>query len=318
MHTNLRSWAKNTVQRLRSDGVSGLRKQLFWCYAGLFLSVTSRWPVGQNIYKDDWDMLIILDACRVDSLREVASEYSFINTVDKRMSVGSHSREWVAKTFTEKYQDEVNKTTYVSSNLNAKKVLEESKNPESRRGDEIPFSFPSYSFLHVNDFDHLDPVWEYTEHGPGGGFPPDVVTDRAIQLSRERSRDRLIVHYMQPHSPYIATDKPIKELNQAGEIDKKTLWDAYLDNLRYVLEEVETLLNNVDAEKTVITADHGEALWENGVYGHNLTNPMPEVKYVPWVETHAVDTNSYEPEKRSREKLTDDEVKQRLADLGYT
>lgn len=317
MHLNLRSWVKDTVQRVRSDGIGSLRRQLFWWYAGLFLTVTSRWPIGQNIYEEDWDMLIILDACRVDALRKVAPEYSFIDTVDKRVSVGSHSREWVAKTFTEKYQDEVANTTYVSSNLNAKKVLEEKKLPESRRRDEIPFSFPSYSFLHVDDFDHLDPVWEYTEHGAGGGFPPNVVTDRAIQLARERPRGRLIVHYMQPHSPYIATDEPIKDLNVAGELNRETLWEAYLDNLRYVLDEVDTLLNNVDAENTVITADHGEALWENGIFGHNLTNPMPEVKHVPWAETQAIDTNSYEPKKRHRTELTDEEVEQRLADLGY-
>jgi hypothetical protein len=297
--------------------MSALRRQLFWWYAGLFLSITSRWPIGQNIYEEDWDMLIILDACRVDALREVAPEYSFINTVDKRMSVGSHSREWIAKTFTEKYKKEIGQTTYVTSNLNVKKVLEERKKPESRREKEIPFSFSSYDFLHIDDFDHLDPVWEYTKHEWGGGFPPDIVTDRAVKLARERPRKKLIVHYMQPHNPYIGTDEPIMELNQEGKVNRETLWEAYLDTLRCALDEVKKLINNVDANKTIITADHGEALWERGVYGHDLTNPMPEVKQVPWVETTARDTGSYNPSERLRGELTDEEIKERLADLGY-
>lgn len=317
MHLNVRSWIKDTVQRIRSDGISALRRQLFWWYAGLFLTVTSRRPIGQNIYEDDWDMLIILDACRVDALREVAPEYSFIDTVDKRVSVGSHSREWVAKTFTEEYRDEIAQTTHVSSNLNVKKVLEERKHPESRREDEIPFSFSSYNFVHVDDFDHLDPVWEYTKHDWGGGFPPNIVTDRTIQLARERPRERLIAHYMQPHNPYIGTDEPIMELNQERKVDRDTLWQAYLDTLRCALDEVEKLIDNVNANKTIITADHGEALWERGVYGHDLANPMPEVKQVPWAETTATDTGSYEPSEHSNEELTHEEVEERLADLGY-
>jgi len=39
-------------------------------------------PVGTNIYERDWDALVVLDACRVDILREVADEYEFIDEVD--------------------------------------------------------------------------------------------------------------------------------------------------------------------------------------------------------------------------------------------
>jgi hypothetical protein len=35
------------------------------------------------------------------------------------------------------------------------------------------------------------------------------------------------------------------------------VWEAYLDNLRYVLDNIEELLQNVDG-KVVISADHGE------------------------------------------------------------
>lgn len=105
---------------------------------------------------------------------------------------------------------------------------------------------------------------------------------------------------MQPHAPYIAGhlessnpieppwDEPVRQL-RAGEVDRDAVWEQYLDNLRIVLDEVERLLENVDAEQVVITADHGEASGEMGLYEHPIGCLHPVVKKVPWVGTTAVD-----------------------------
>ena len=58
---------------------------------------------GDPIWDYDWDLLIILDCCRHEWLNKVAKEYSWIQSVKSKRSVGSNSATWVSNTF-----DEVN------------------------------------------------------------------------------------------------------------------------------------------------------------------------------------------------------------------
>lgn len=57
---------------------------------------------------------LILDACRVDVMSEVADEYSFLNQPDEITSVGSSSIEWIENTFTDEYKEEMRNTAYVT------------------------------------------------------------------------------------------------------------------------------------------------------------------------------------------------------------
>ena len=317
MHIGIKSWIKRVLEGYRNGGMKFVLTKFFWWYVGFFITISSRKHIGTNIFEKDWDMVIILDACRVDAMREVANEYSFIDSVGEYYSVGSTSNEWIAKTFTRKFMKDINETNYVTSNLFGKKVLEDREFPPIRHP-YVPLSFANWNTVDISDLNHFEPVWQYAEHAGSGGFPARPVTDRSIQLCRgELASSRTIVHYMQPHSPYIAVDEPIKKKYNNNDIDKEEVWNAYLDNLRYVLEEVEILINNVDAEKVVITADHGEAFDEWGFRGHTLGNPIPEVKKVPWVETTAHDTKSHNPQTENKKKLTDDEIESRLSYLGY-
>ena len=110
---------------------------------------------------------------------------------------------------------------------------------------------------------------------------------------------------MQPHGPYAADaiaeerdlekheGRPLRYLRNTG--DMETVWEAYLNEIRFALDEVEIALNNIDAEKVIITADHGEAFGEYGIYGHTIGSLHPQVRHVPWVETTATDSNTYTP-----------------------
>ena len=72
--------------------------------------LTTSWiQPGKNIFEEDWDLLVILDACRIDALREFESEYDFINSIDSRWSVGSTSKEFINRTYTQEYQNEIKK-----------------------------------------------------------------------------------------------------------------------------------------------------------------------------------------------------------------
>lgn len=267
------------------------------------------WNYGTPIYARDWDLLIVLDACRPDALAAVADEYEFLpETVPTFQSLGSQSLEWMEKNFTAEFREALLKTAYVSSNVFTRE-------------------------LDCDRFALLDEVWQYGWDDDLGTIPPRAVTDRTVQIARENDPDRLIAHYMQPHEPYrsmgdagsikreldhdLLPEGPIHRL-QRGEISYNAVWDAYVDNLRWVLDDVETLLENVDADDVVISADHGEALGEWWCYEHPEYAPVPVLKRVPWVKTSATDERTYEPTLTpSGESLADDEIEGRLKDLGY-
>ena len=80
------------------------------------LMMTSRGILGTNVLSTDFDLVVLLDTCRVDALREVADEYNFINNVESRVSVGGTSGEWIAATFDEIYSETIRNTAYVAAN----------------------------------------------------------------------------------------------------------------------------------------------------------------------------------------------------------
>ncbi|SDY74802.1 alkaline phosphatase family protein [Halopenitus persicus] len=303
-------------------------KPLYDMYSGAALSITSRYPLGTHVFDREWDVLILLDTCRVDALKQVAPEYDFINEVTRMTSIGSTSSEWIAQTFSREFRDEIGGTAYVSGNGWAEKILEDRVTPENHA--DALFSFAKWDIVDHEDLLVLDQAWRY-EPDPrfdhGLGHPkPKYVTDRAISIAREYRPNRLIVHYSQPHSPFTARaireERELKEhektpfeyLRNGG--DRKIVWNAYLDNLRYVLDDVEVLLTNIDAETVAISADHGEAFGEYGIYGHGPALPHPQVKFVPWAVTSATDEGNYDEFIESGEKNTSS-VDNQLEALGY-
>mgnify|MGYP002762815976 FL=1 len=132
---------------------------------------------------------------------------------------------------------------------------------------------------------------------------------------------------MQPHGPFAANAaaedrellkhevRPLRYLRNTG--DMETVWEGYLDEIRFALDEVEIALNNIDANKVVITADHGEAFGEYGIYGHTVGSLHPQVRNVPWVETTATDNETYTPVIESKRE-SQDTTEEMLRALGYT
>jgi hypothetical protein len=305
-------------------------------YTVLWITGTSWYPLGKNIYEEDWDALIILDACRVDALREVAPEYDYIKEVDSVMSIAGTSKEWVDHTFTEKYQSEVAETAYITANSFAEQLAEEDRDYLRYLESEKSIAYKSDLFhkylsrdkLNSDDFHTFTPLFKQIVGDPVDQLHPEVVTDVAIRTARKSDANRLLVHYMQPHKPYLYAysqsesykdrhRRPFKYLRQTG--NKHRVWQDYLDNLRFVLDHVETLLSNTDAKKVVITADHGEMFGELGMTGHKAGIIHPVLRWVPWCVTRAEDSGEYEPsEHLTDDQATEKEVQNRLDALGYT
>lgn len=325
MSGSFREWVAEHREEIPADPVRGLMHAVFTTYLGLWYTLTSRWPIGTHVYDEDWDLLVILDACRVDVLEDVADEYDFFETVDSRWSVGSHSHEWLTQTFSEDYRDVISNTAYVSGNGHTHETFVTKDYPPDET---VPFCRPNWRTVDIETFGQLDMLWE-TAHEDGIGVPPRAITDRSVELAREGDYNRLIAHYMQPHIPYIAgalaedrttTDVEAKgwKLLESGDADHDEVWQLYKENLRLVLDEIELLLQNIDAENVVLTADHGNAFGEYKIHGHPEGVLLSCVKQVPWVETEAVDENTFEPTmSHDRTESAATEVEDHLQDMGY-
>lgn len=323
MPASLTRWVSRFKEEVAEDPKRGLLHAGYTSYLGFWYTLSSRYPIGRTVYEDDWDLLIVLDACRIDVLQEVRDEYDYLDEIGRRLSVGSHSREWLAKTFSRVWCDEVGRTAMISGNPHTQAVFHDGEYPPKEI---VPFCRPKWDVVHSEDFARLEELWQYN-HGKGYGVPPRPVTDRTIATSREVNPDRLIAHYMQPHIPYLsdvlAEGRELTHEEEKGwkalendTLSAKEHWKLYRDNLRLVLDDIELLLENVDADQVYLTADHGNVFGEWGAYGHPEGLPHPRVKYVPWVTLSATDYGEYEPE-YSLPKQSETTVEDRLGDLGY-
>ena len=144
--------------------------------------------------------------------------------------------------------------------------------------------------------------------------------------------DQMIVHYMQPHTPFRSREKwfykgDLLDTNWGhgfyelapGRLPHNEFRTAYWDNLAWVLEHVYILRQNCEGT-IALSADHGNGMGEWGVYGHPFGVPVPSVKQVPYVTLTGVDTRERVPDVDESAIFDDvdaDQVAERLEDLGY-
>ncbi len=275
-------------------------------------AVGRRLPYGTSVYEQDWDVLVVLDACRADLFRSVAPEFDLFEDVSTVWSVGSSSSEWLENTFNG--SQEAAQTVMVTGNTWTNR------------------------YLAADEFAALDEVWKYAWDEDLDTVPASAITDRAIAHARERDPDRLVVHYMQPHHPFvpdpIAGDDGMERtgshssqsnpwiLLRRGELSTEMVWEAYEANLRYVLPEVLSLIENVSG-RVAVTADHGNLFGEWGLYGHPMQTPVPALLRVRWAVTIGQDRRTYTPSLTPPESLPVGRVygaeadTDRLDALGY-
>lgn len=304
-------------QDYRDHGLRGLRvtaeRTESWLIGNILDETVYRFARrnAQNVYEREWDVLILLDCARIDMMEAVRDEYDFIREVGEHVSPGTTSPEWMKYTFTDEYEDEMSETLHVTANTSSHRVLD------------------------ASDFLHLEEVWRDGWDDEYKTILPQTVTDRAIAYHRELHPRRTILHYMQPHLPFIPfpdvaaseisgpgvgrnRGKTVPELAEDG-YSREELWEFHMENLRCALDSVEVLLSNIDADRVVISSDHGQALGENGEWGHPRGSSLDCLRRVPWCVTSASDSGTYDPEYEiGKEEGEDDlSVEDKLRYLGY-
>jgi len=249
-----------------------------------------------------FDVLIVLDACRYDVFQQVVYEY-LDGVLKPVLSPASVTMDWLKRVWGGNVWRDVIYVT-ASPMINKRGLLPEF----DARG----------RFLDIVE------VWDWGWSEELSTVPPDKV-NLGVRMARARARlrglrfpgdYRIVVHYVQPHAPYIALQRVISKISKhelskeivdialrrlgrfTGKFSvdhillgvlKERLSDeklrdvmrkAYVGNLRWVLRSVADLTTHLGG-KAVITADHGELLGEYGLYFH-MDLPLPQLRIVPW------------------------------------
>ncbi len=277
---------------------------------------------GIDVLAADWDVLVILDGCRADLFEEVldvgADHSGPYDSYQRVRSRASQTAEWLRTTFPATYGDIV----YVAGN-------------------------PMVSMVKPESFHHLVESWRDGVDAELNTIAAPQITDDAREVREQHPEKRLVVHYMQPHYPFVgfpglhfSTFEVFHEVGVelAGDDRASSVWDAlgkgiveradvwrgYRANLQYVLEELERLLGEFEDERVVVTADHGnllgERLWPVPVqeYGHPPGLRTPGLITVPW----AVLGGENRPEistgaVQSASTADEEHIDEQLAALGY-
>lgn len=258
----------------------------------------------------DWDILVILDGCRYDLFEEA---HELDGSLSPAISPASCTRQWLQESFPDEYPD----TVYVSAN-------------------------PQTQVHGVEDrFFRSIRVWDECWSDEYNTARPDEVASRAIDIGQEYQNKRILIHFVQPHYPFIgelgqkidhrgfhekARDgEPVErgegqtvwDRLEAGQVARDTVWQAYRENLELTLPHVRTLLDELKG-KPVISSDHGNALGESGIYGHPCGLYYPSLVEVPWFEADFKKRREIIPgDIASLSDSDDNQIEERLADLGY-
>lgn len=269
---------------------------------------------GTHVVDEDWDTLVILDGCRYDMFAERVDRDG---QLESRVSLGSSSEEFLERNFG---QRTCHDTVYVNAN-------------------------PFLPRLELDQGTFHAVVDCLSEWNPDlQTVPPEPVTDAATRAHERYPNKRLIVHYMQPHAPFIGefgqklagggmtmgrdieTEEGIwEQLREGRDIDLDDVWRAYDENLGVVMSAVERLLETIDG-RTVLTADHGnlvgERLWpiSRAKYGHPYGVHTEALVKVPWFVIEGATRRAVRadpPVERDGTDVSGAELKDRLEALGY-
>ena len=245
------------------------------------------------IHSGGWDVLVILDACRADYFEEVAlprlgGSYRRVRTS------GPTTVLWLERTWPGRYEDII----YVSAN-----PFVNSRGKPSHVKYDAREHFPA-----------IVDAWLFGWDEGLNTVPPGAVNALArgllLRFRRASPRPRLLVHYLQPHYPFIgavglpyswaglkkfleADPSPYKAMIMAiksGALSVEALREAYRANLRLVADYAAVLVREARdlwgrGTRIIITSDHGEMLGEHGEFFHEPWHEeYDEVMVVPWLE----------------------------------
>jgi hypothetical protein len=277
---------------------------------------------GCDVMSEEWDNLLIVDACRADMFER---QNTIPGELSTRRSRGSSTPEFLEENFAgERYHD----TVYVTAN------------PIHRVDRWCRADLDSV-------FHAVEDVWMDAWEEETNTVLPDAVTEAVLEAQDRYPNKRLIGHFIQPHQPFVGDvgrritqsgmrgrdaalgngvdpGRNIWERLKQGEVSKEVVWEAYCENLDVVLPHIEELCETLPG-KTVVTSDHGnlvgEFAWPFPVvrFGHPEGIHTERLVTVPWLEPESASRREVEAETpgQTESAVDPDDPHERLRSLGY-
>lgn len=256
-------------------------------------SKSPRVDLFDRLESTDWDVLLILDACRADVLADVATSA----VVDTVVSPASSTPEFLDAAHRRGVFDD---TVYVSAN------------PQT--DDRSPGSDLTLVPVHDDGWnDSLNTV------------PATNVFER-VRAHLDAS-DPVVGHLMQPHYPHICdidgrtqpvpnglhpeafsnewlADQTLQAVLASGAFDLGRARRSYEASVEYAWRKASAFASELAAGgmRVVITADHGELFGERGFVEHPVGVRIGPLVRVPWVVFEPV--SGVERERAPGEQLT--------------
>jgi hypothetical protein len=268
-----------------------------------------------SLMDEDWDIAIILDACRYDVFKNLHGQYLPEGKLEKRFGA-SDTFDWLHSVFD---GNETHNIIYVSGHpgINGKGVAWGKFDAGEK-------------FYKV--YDAWISGWDWRI----GSSLPHEVARVAVKAISEYPDRKTIIHFMQPHFPYRKAPCPstysdlrgvkrnprlgflferlLRHLIRSSDVNlsrfRITYWKLkkilnldfledlneiywreysiddlryfYRDNLEWVLKSVGEIVEEFDNLKITVTSDHGEAFGENGEFFHLYRTRNPVVRLVPF------------------------------------
>jgi hypothetical protein len=240
---------------------------------------------GVRVLDEDWNNLVILDACRYDVFQELNT---IPGVLERRISRGSNTREFLVENFKKHTAcSRLDNIVYVAGNPFVTMLLSEG-----------PYK--------------IYPVWDYGWDDSIRTVPPSVIVRETLEARAKNPDKRMIAHFMQPHEPFLSLGLDndsgfsglrnsvlegrgeweggeVWDLMEKGKLDREEVLKAYRNNLKLVLPFVQQLVNALSG-KSVVTSDHGQLFGERPhvlypfrVYGHRNALHVRGLVEIPWL-----------------------------------
>ena len=268
--------------------------------------------LGECFVTDEWDTLVILDAAHRKYLRETDAFEG--GKWETRCAPGSYSFGFMRSEFVGRNLHDI---VYITANPHVAKL-----------DDEIFHAV-------VNLY---DTAWD----NEARTVKPEEVTEATKRARREYQKKRFIVHFMQPHFPFIGPEHGneveaalayehgdgttvhpwINQIFGRG-VSREKLLAAYRENHDVVAPYAKEVVAEEDGV-AIITADHSNLIGERGfpipirLYGHPKEFFHPDLLKVPWLEFGDIRRETFSEEPTETNQNVDDEVlENRMKALGY-
>lgn len=274
--------------------------------------------------QESW-LLILLDACRYPEFSEMAPAV-FDGDLKKMTTEGHDTFEYIRACWPESYPN----VTYLSG---APAV-----NSGSLEIDDEELAEMYNGYVPNNHIGDIVDVWQSGWDESLGVIPPWNITPVIRDYFDE---DQLVVHYLQPHAPYVGVeqelghhndesanpgegepiDAPLWRRIKRGDITRSRLVELYRSNLEAVLYEAAKVVEEAPHDNIVIMGDHGEALGEYWTYAHPRKD-HPYILTAPWMKVTGVKAEwrqhlTVTDVAPSSSPADDSSVESRLRELGY-